>query len=284
MCCGGCIDCVDGDTTVGMGMVGSGNVGVGIVVGGGADTMVMVDCFITSPTAPSCEKYQATIRYVPGPGTCVDACAIQPYVAVGGPTACLPRLVPGSFGQISHGFVLIGAFIGVMPHAKFGSALSTPIKQWNSCPYMGCAGSVPIELTVTAFACGARMRIPIHKLIHKTLEKKLCTMIDMIDRIRVYVYYNKEWIILALIYAALLWYPYPIIVSGHFLLNPYIKTRLLAVALFFLVIRGFIREDQRSLVLFMFIGAIILASTLSFAAIVLITAAFLLALRVAKRI
>ena len=124
------------------------------------------------------------------------------------------------------------------------------------------------------------------KTANKVKVKKsviLCTII-LVDIRRFIANYNKKTLLALIVLCFLLFYPTPIAINGISIIDPFIRRRVASVGILFLVLRGFVHDYYTSSWALVFLGALILSSTLPFGFIVFLTLAAFIILKFLKKI
>ncbi len=96
--------------------------------------------------------------------------------------------------------------------------------------------------------------------------------------------YNWKTILAIAVLAFLILYPYPIILSGALIVAPFLKQRFFAVAILFLVLRGFIHDYYAPIFSMVFLAVVILTPFFTFGQIVITTLLIFLGLKLLKKI
>ena len=96
--------------------------------------------------------------------------------------------------------------------------------------------------------------------------------------------YNKKALIPIIVLLFLLFYPYPIVIFGIPIVDVFIKKRLVAVGLLFLILRGMVHDYYLSSWVVLFLLALVVSSSLPFGMIVFLTLGAFIILKALKKI
>jgi len=97
-------------------------------------------------------------------------------------------------------------------------------------------------------------------------------------------HFNKTNTLVFLVLVFLLFYPQPLEISGVTVVNDFIKSRVLSLGILFLILRGIIDAYYSPRLAIIFLVTLILAPTLNFGYLVLITLITLIVMKLLKKI